>query len=402
MMRSGYCIALCALLFAGSAHAAGEAAHAIPLDGFKDGIHHWQNLHGSDYPRHAPEDYVRIADNILLYQRHDGGWIENRDPARIIPEAELDAIRAEGDKAGGSFDNRNVYTQVEYLAEAFALSADARYRDAAGRGLDFILAHQAEGCGAWPHTVPATTRYHPLLTIADEVTSGVLSTLRKAMSGRAPFDFLDHDALARIQSAVARGDACLLALQVRQGDARTGWAGQYDPQTLSPAQGRSFELPSIAVQETVEVVRYLMSIPEPSPEVVEAIEGAIAWLGAVRITGLRLETFETEPEQYRFHSTTRDRRLVEDADAPPLWARFYDAADNSIVLATREGVRVADYADIPRERRTGYDWFGGWPRTLLSKDYPRWKSRLGGDAGANGAVAGTPALAAAGIHAAVR
>ncbi|MCR6663186.1 MAG: pectate lyase [Luteimonas sp.] len=401
-MRAGYRIVLCALLFAGSAHAAGEAAHVIPLDGFKDGIHHWQNLHGSDYPRHAPEDYVRIADNILLYQRRDGGWVENRDPARIIPDEERDSIRADASKAGGSFDNRNVYTQVEYLAEAFALGGDARYRDAALKGLDFILAHQSDGCGAWPHTVPATTRYHPLLTIADEVTSGVLSTLRRAMSGGAPFDFLDHEALARIQVAVARGDACLLALQVRQGDARTGWAGQYDPKTLSPSQGRSFELPSIAVQETVEVVRYLMSIPDPSPEVVEAVEGAVAWLDAVQIDGVRLETFEAEPEQYRFHRTTLDRRLVEDPAAPPLWARFYDAADNSIVLATREGVRVTDYADIPRERRTGYDWFGGWPRTLLSKDYPHWKSRSGEGAGAaEGAPAGRAAVAA-GIPAVVR
>ena len=131
MLRYHHCIVLCALLFAGSTQAAGDARHAIPLDGFRDGIHHWQNLHGSDYPRHAPEDHVRIADNILLYQRRDGGWIENRDPARIIPDEERDAIRSESDRDGGSFDNRNVYTQVEYLTEAFTLSGDARYREGA-------------------------------------------------------------------------------------------------------------------------------------------------------------------------------------------------------------------------------------------------------------------------------
>lgn len=362
----------CLLLVAGCTHA-GDGGPGIPLDGFADGIHHWQNLHGRDYPRHAPDQVAAIADNLLLYQRRDGGWTENRDPARIVPDAERDAIRAESAREGGSFDNRNIYTQVEYLAEAHALTGDARYRDAALRGIGFILAHQIATCGGWPHTVPPTQRYHPLLTIADEVTSGVLGTLRGIADGAPAFAFVDAPLRQRVREAVRRGDACLLALQVRQDGVPTGWAGQYDPEGLLPAQGRSFELPSIAVQESVAVVRYLMSIPDPSPEVVAAIESAVDWLRRVPLDGLRLETFEAGQAQFRYHATGQDRRLVEDPDAPPLWPRFLDLADNSAVLATREGIRVASYAQIPRERRTGYDWYGQWPRRLLEREYPRWQ-----------------------------
>ncbi|TWI05792.1 PelA/Pel-15E family pectate lyase [Luteimonas cucumeris] len=343
------------------------------LDGFADGIQHWQNRHGRDYARYPPDQVGRIADNLLLYQRRDGGWIENQDPARILDDVERAAFAGQRDRNGGSFDNRNIYTQVEYLAAAFARSGDARYRDASLRGIDFILAQQLPSCGGWPHTVPATQSYHPHITIADDVTAGVLGTLRRVIMDEVLFGFVGADLREKVSAAVARGDACLLRLQLRRDGVLAGWAGQYDRDSLQPAQGRSFELPALAVQESVGVVRYLMSIPQPPPEVVAAIDGAVVWLHRIALAGQRIETFAATPERFQYHSASTDRRLVRDASAPPLWARFYDLQDDSVVLATREGVRVRDYAQIPRERRTGYEWYGYWPQSLLDRDYPRWK-----------------------------
>jgi PelA/Pel-15E family pectate lyase len=344
------------------------------LAGFEDAIHHWRNVHGDAYPRYAPDQVASIADNILRYQRIDGGWIENQDPARILDDAEKARFDAEARKSGGSFDNRNIYTQVDYLATAYAITGDVRYRDGSLKGLQFTLAQQIPACGGWPHTVPATQSYHPHITIADDVTAGVLGTLRKVLTDERRYAFVDAALRARVRSAVDAGDACLLRLQVRQGGALAGWAGQYDAQTLAPAQGRKFELPSITGQETVGVVRYLMSIPDPSLDVVKAVDGAVAWLRHVEITGWRIETFEAPAEQFQYHSSTKDRRLVADPTASALWARFYDVKDNSAVLATRDSQRVARYEDIPRERRTGYEWYGSWPKRLLSKEYPQWKA----------------------------
>lgn len=366
---------LSALLVVLGVPALAQEPPAPSLAGFDDAIHHWRNVHGDAYPRYAPDQVALIADNILRYQRVDGGWVENQDPARILDDAGRARFEAEARKAGGSFDNRNIYTQLDYLATAFTMTGDARYRDGSLRGLEFTLAQQLPACGGWPHTVPATQAYHPHITIADDVTSGVLTTLRKILTDTRRYAFVDDALRARVRQAVERGDACLLRLQVRQGDRKAGWAGQYDARTLQPAQGRTFELPSIAVQESVGVVRYLMSIPQPSADVVAAVEGAAAWLRDVEITGWRIETFEAPAEQFRYHSSDKDRRLVADPAAKELWARFYDISDNSVVLATREGVRVADYQDIPRERRTGYEWYGSWPRRLLSKDYPQWKAQ---------------------------
>ena len=367
--------ALLAMVIAASASAQSPSVARPALDGFEDAIHHWQNTRGDDYPRYAPDQVAQIADNILRYQRQDGGWVQNQDPTRILDADGLAQYAEEAKKAGGSFDNRNVYTQVDYLAIAYALTGDARYRDASVRGLEFILAYQNPRCGGWPHSVPGSESYHPYITIADDVSAGVLGTLRAAASDAPRFAFVEASLRERIRKAVDNGDACLLRLQVRQGKTLAGWAGQYDHQTLQPTHGRRFELPAMVTQETVGVVRYLMSIPKPSPEVVAAIEGAVAWLRRVKIEGWRIETFDAQPEQYRYHASKTDRRLVRDPSAAGLWARFYDLSDNSVVLATREGVRVKDYAQIPRERRTGYEWYGQWPKQLLSKDYPSWKAQ---------------------------
>ncbi len=366
---------LAAMLWLPASVACAQATTPPSLGGFEDAIHHWRNVHGDAYPRYSPEQVARIADNILGYQRLDGGWIENQDPARILDDAEKARFDAEARKSGGSFDNRNIYTQLDYLATAYAITGDVRYRDGSLKGIGFTLAQQVPGCGGWPHTVPATQSYHPHITIADDVTAGVLGTLRKVVSDTRRYAFVDATLRARVQAAIERGDACLLRLQVRQDGRLAGWAGQYDAKTLLPAQGRKFELPSITGQETVGVLRYLMSIPDPSPEVVAAVHGAVAWLRRVEITGWRIETFDAPAEQFQYHSSKKDRRLVADPTATGLWARFYDANDNSVVLATREGQRVARYDDIPRERRTGYEWYGSWPKRLLSKEYPQWKAQ---------------------------
>lgn len=355
-------------------------AQGLPIDGFEDAIHHWQMKRGNDYPRHEESDVRAIADNILLLQRNHGGWVQNRDPLQVMGAEDAAQLLAEKGEVAGSFDNRNVFTQIEYLMGAFAITSDARYREGAERGLGYLLRNQFAGCGGWPHTVPATNDYQSRLTVADEVFSGPLILLRRISEAKAPFDAFDAETRATAKAALARGEDCLLRVQVRQGDTLAGWAGQYDPVTLAPMGGRSFELPGIVSQETVAIVKYLMSIKDPSPEVIASVTGAATWLRAVQIDGVRLETVTLNAEEsYKYHNAKFDRRLVDDPEAPPLWSRFYELGDNTPVLANRDGVRVERYDQIDPERRTGYSWYGNWAQTLLAKDYPKWHCRVLGE-----------------------
>jgi len=369
-----------ALLTAGAVFTFSGAALAQPplaLDGFQDAVHHWQMKGGENYPRHDPADITAIADNLLLLQRDHGGWVQNRDPLRVLTPADVESLIAEKTEPGGSFDNRNVYTQIEYLMGAYDRLGDARYLEGAKRGLGYLIANQMTGCGGWPHTVPPQSAYQGRITVADEVFSGPLTLLRSIAEARAPMDGFGEETQAQAAAALERGEACLLKLQVRQDETLAGWAGQYDPVTLLPMGGRSFELPAIVSEETAAILRYLMSIEAPSPEIIASVKGGAEWLGRAMLEGVRLETVKLDQSaEYRFHDADFDRRLVEDPDAPPLWARFYDLEDNSVVLANRDGIRVERYDQIDPERRTGYSWYGTWPAKLLAKEYPRWHCRV--------------------------
>ena len=123
-LRAAWLVAL--LACAGVANAADGKQDAPSLDAFDDAIQHWRSVHGDNYPRHAPDAVANIADNILLYQRVDGGWKENEDPARILDDETRARFAAEAKKSGGSFDNRNTYTQFDYLATAHALTVEVR------------------------------------------------------------------------------------------------------------------------------------------------------------------------------------------------------------------------------------------------------------------------------------
>lgn len=119
----------------------------------------------------------------------------------------------------------------------------------------------------------------------------------------------------------------------------------------------------------MRIVRYLMSVPDPSPRVVAAVDAAVAWLRSHALCGIRVER---RPAQ----GTPRESDLVviEDPDAPLLWARFYDLATGKPIFVGRDGVKRERLSDIEYERRNGYSYLGTWAASLLDEEYPAWKT----------------------------
>jgi len=84
----------------------------------------------------------------------------------------------------------------------------------------------------------------------------------------------------------------IIASQIRiNGKRRAGQRN--DEVTLKPAMGRAFELASISGDESVNVLRFLMSVPQPGPEVVDAIQSGVAWFEAAKISGHALGPSES-------------------------------------------------------------------------------------------------------------
>jgi PelA/Pel-15E family pectate lyase len=304
-----------------------------------------------------------IANNVVLHQSSEGGWPKNTDLA-APPTGPAPA------NVANTIDNNGTTLPMEFLARVIH-AGDARYRPAFDRGLDYLLAAQYPN-GGWPQFYPLRGGYYDQITYNDDAMIRVMTLLRDIASGEAPYEFVDADRRARAAAAVERGVQLILGAQVRQGDTLTVWCAQHDRVTLQPAWARAYEPPSLSGNESVGIVRFLMSINDPSPEIIAAVDGAVTWLRGAAIAGVRVERFTDAEGQ-------PDRRVVADVNAPPIWARFYDLADNRPIFLGRDSLVHYTFAEVERERRAGYNYYGDWAREVL-EDYPEWRARVLGDA----------------------
>jgi len=140
--------------------------------------------------------------------------------------------------------------------------------------------------------------------------------------------------------------------------------------TLAPAKARTYEHPSLSGSESVGILRFLMSVPNPSSDVVAAVEAGVAWLRDAQLTGLRVDTRPDASLPGGF-----DRVVVKDPAAPPIWARFYEIGTNRPIFSGRDSNVRDEMAAIEHERRVNYAWYGYWPETVLTQ-YADWKRAI--------------------------
>jgi PelA/Pel-15E family pectate lyase len=354
-MRSLLHVALLAL----TAPIAVFAADAEPLKWGRNLLRQKQDWFASAAGRAA-------ADNVVRYQSAQGGWPKNVDLLAPITDEALGEIQR-GGKAN-SIDNQATTLPIRFLAAAVRVTGDARHRAALERGLDYLLASQYAN-GGFPQFYPLRKGYYAHITYNDGAMINALELLNDVATAREPFGFLDDGRRTRASDAVARGIDCILRTQVRQDGRLTAWCAQHDEKTLAPAWARSYEPPSLSGAESVGVVRFLMSVERPSPEIVAAIEGAVAWFRAVPITGWRLQSVPQPKGK-------PDAVLVADPAAPPLWARFYELGTHRPLYLDRDSQPNYEYSRVSYERRSGYSYHTTAPAALLDRDYPAWRARI--------------------------
>jgi PelA/Pel-15E family pectate lyase len=295
--------------------------------------------------------------------------------AVLTPE-QVKAVRDSHDRTDTTFDNHTTHPQVDYLARAFARLGDPAYRAACERGFDFILGAQYPN-GGFPQRWPNTKGIAGHITFNDGVMVGILTVLKAAADGETHFAWLDAARRARARSAVERGLACVRRMQIRVKGTPTGWGQQHDARTLEATAARTFEPACISPADTTEIVRFLMRLERPAPEIMAAVDAAVAWLRAVRLTGIRVERVAAPAVEFFRHKAGFDVVVVPDAKAPPLWARMVEVGTNRPIFASRDGVKVYSLAEVDRERRTGSGWYGNWPLWLIESEYPKWRARVG-------------------------
>jgi PelA/Pel-15E family pectate lyase len=317
---------------------------------------------------YATTEARAVADSVLLYQTESGGWPKNHDMT-MPPDAAFLA-ETKFDHRAPTIDNNATHTQLRFLARVLTATGNPRYRAAVEHGLEYLLAAQYPN-GGWPQYYPLIEGYYTHITFNDDAMVGVLEVLRDVGEAREPFAWVDAARRARAAEAVRRGLDCILRCQIVVNGEKTVWCAQHDEVTLAPAPARKYELVSLSGYESVGVVRFLMGVENPSPEIVDAVQAAVKWFGKSKLTGIRIDQ-PGAPDLPHGH----DRVVVADPKAPPLWARFYEIGSNRPFFSGRDSVIRYSLAEIEAERRAGYRWYVNEPEKLLERDFPAWRTRL--------------------------
>ncbi len=318
---------------------------------------------------YAGTEAVRIADNVLLYQRSTGGWPKNRPFAAVLDDAAKAKLRKEKSRADATLDNGATHTHLRLLARVHTATKTLRFRQAFEKGLAYLLAAQYDN-GGWPQSHPNPRGYARHITFNDGAMIGAMSLLRDIAAGKPDFAFVGETGGEKARDAVAKGLRCILKCQIIVAGRRTAWCAQHDEKSLAPRPARIYEKASISGHESVGILRYLMAIDRPSVEVIEAVQGAVAWFDRAKIIGIRQVSKPDASLPRGF-----DKVVVADPAAPPIWARFYQIGTNKPIFSGRDGKVRDTLAEINAERRTGYSWYGYYATELLAKHYPAWQAK---------------------------
>ena len=351
------------------------------LEPFYDSAHHWYDINDEDrvidplpdQERYNRNEIKKIADNIILFQKDNGGWAKNYDMSAILSEEQKQAVIDSKDETNTTFDNGATHSQVQYLADVYTKTGIEKYKDACIKGIEFILEAQY-GNGGFPQFYPDESGYRKYITFNDGAMIGVMLVLYRITMNTPEYSFVNDQLRDKVKMAFNKGIDCILKCQIVENGVKTAWCQQHDNVDLHPQNARTFEPAAICNGESTGIVYLLMQLDNPSEDIINSIQSAIKWFEESKIYGIRVEWVDSSHADYKYHSTDRDRIVVKDPDAPPIWTRFYELGTHKPLFCRRDGKIVYTLAEVERERRTGYGWYIDWPEAVL-KIYPAWQKK---------------------------
>ncbi len=317
----------------------------------------------------ATNEAKAIAENVLLYQRNIGGWPKNIQMQKTLTADEKQKLIAlKSDPKETTTDNGATCQEMLFLSKIYAQIPDERYKNAFLAGLNYLLEAQYEN-GGWPQFHPLKKGYYTHITYNDDSMVNILNVLKEVAEKTDYYSIKVPDATAeKAKKAFDKGIDCILKTQYKQNGVLTAWCAQHDEITLLPAKARAYELPSLSGKESSKIVLLLMSLKNPSPEVITAVNSAVAWFEKSKLTSIKVETKIGE-------NSKPDRVVVQDTNAEPLWARFMELEDNTPFFCDRDGIKKTTLAEIGYERRNGYAWYTNEPAAVLKKN-ENWKKKI--------------------------
>lgn len=380
-------------------------------------------------------DAVTAALNIVdsRYQNEDGGWPKTNtgynltDPkfAELVPDGP------------SSIDNNATILQIIYLSrlihtytelpEKFADIPDIEEKMVTiekgfWKGIKYVLDAQTEE-GGWRQYWPYSVGYFKEVTYNDnamvQMMNILLDIVEPDVSENEICKFMPHDldwARERLledpdSEVLVQGDTVITYDRIKEAwekalsytlehqvvtdykgeEMKTAWALQYDPETGEPTGGRAFELPAIGTTESQVIVQLLQRIPNPTPEICEAINTFNEWVELLGVTGMR----DVDVKD-RTRELDKDRRFVEDEESPyRMYGRFYGLDTTGEyyrenygmteelkeegfypIFSGRDQIAHLEHNLTPIERRSGYGFLKADFGKYVKSDYAEWEAWL--------------------------
>ncbi|GAB3904851.1 pectate lyase [Mucilaginibacter boryungensis] len=328
-------------------------------------------------PKYDATEITNIADNILLFQKSNGGWPKNYDIFAKLTNDQKDSVSAARNELNTTYDNGSTYTQIAVLANVYTVTKNEKYKTGALKGFDFILKSQYKN-GGWPQYYPLENNYSRCITLNDGVFEGIMRLLKDVQDDKPEYAFIDAKYRAKLAAAYNNGLQCLLKMQINDNGKPTAWCQQHDEVTLQPAWARKFEPPSISNGESSGIVLFLMSIDHPQKGVIDAVQNAVNWFQESKIYNTRVKSIPAPRMVTPFRVSTGDRVVVTDTTAPPIWTRYYELKTHRPLFCNRDSKVVYSLAEVDRERRDGYGWYTYAPQKVLDQ-YPTWQKKWAAD-----------------------
>lgn len=315
---------------------------------------------------------IRIAENVLLYQRACGGWPKNTNMQVVLTDSEKEALlNSKAQNNDCTIDNGAVDYELTYLSKVYKAVTDAevksKIKEGFQLGVQYLLDAQYEN-GGWPQFYPYHGGYADYITYNDDAMVHVMYILKHVYTNDGTYSIVVADStIAQAEIAYNKGIECILNTQYAQNGVLTVWCAQHNHKTLEPAMARSYELASLSGQESAGILELLMSIDNPSMAVKRAVYAGVKWYDENRIKGQRLESFINA-------DNLSDKRIVFDASAPDMWARFYTLENSTPFFCDRDGIKKYSIAEIGYERRNGYSWYNSSGFDVID-EYNSWVNK---------------------------
>ena len=217
----------------------------------------WKDAHDKAEEWYASAEALRIADNVVLYQRSSGGWPKDIDMGKPLNDSARAALLRQKKDNDSTIDNGATFTQLSFLARVYTAQQQERHRESFLNGFDFLLKAQYPN-GGWPQFYPDLQGYHKHITFNDGAMIGVMKLLRDVVARRTLllgpaggfYSASGEDVYPGCWSALFAAEVAAKAVKARHpqdvlGAYRGSWGSTLGDYLRGPQQNLRFLLPLV-------------------------------------------------------------------------------------------------------------------------------------------------------------